>query len=649
MKNRFRNTLCLIALLPALALPGWSQTPPGGPATSPQAGGDLPIPPPAVSRRATALIDRIRQLPPGPERDEVIADLVDIGPPVLALIQAEAERRSPNTMPVMIYALGAIGDKRVIPFLRFHAFHQKGLIYMEALYALALAGDSRALADALRSSYATISFTPEATAMDFIAGSQGPAVTPFLVREIPLRGDESRMAGLGALGTLCDGSAVPFLVEWAKNPNPNDRRFALMALARIGGPEAQKCVLAGLSDPAFPVVEAAAEGAGYLRITAAIPTLGQLLDKTESLALRPRAVWSLGLIGGNEAGKFLLRALTKPRDDVDHALILEALGNAQDSLVIPTLAQESKGTNPVFAQAAIRSLVKIKSRESSDRLLDICTEAPNHSAGLLAARELITRRDPRANPCALRRLAEEIEQRNGLDPVAEEILTDLPLSATIASASTLDSMANKILAPVLQHRLRDAADQIRMVSDLGNNPAQWLEKLDNGTPTEVELAIVRLGDLADPSAVEPLVRRFGQIEPDRAWRIPEALGRIGSERATPFLISLLTGDVYRVPSLIRARKEAVRALARYSKSPQAAEAMKTAFLAERGRLFEPLMAYARMRGAEAIPDLLELKKQLLRRRSSFQTVRHEKVNWAIRLLRDKKEIPLDAIKDGYDM
>jgi hypothetical protein len=185
----------------------------------------------------------------------------------------------------------------------------------------------------------------------------------------------------------------------------------------------------------------------------------------------------------------------------------------------------------------------------------------------------------------------------------------------------------------------------RTVHELGAGIEPWLKLLDEGDLGEVDLAILRLGDLGDPRAVEPLVRLFGRTEPERAWRIPEALGRIGSERGTPFLISLLTDDLYRVPSLARAREEAARALARFSRSVLGAEAARKAYLAERGQAFVALMAYARMRGADAVPDLMVLKKYLLQRRGRLPILRHEKVNWAIRLLREGREIPFAEVAD----
>jgi HEAT repeat protein len=612
-----------------------------------------PAPTPAVVRRVSGIIDRIRQTSNVPERDDFIADLVETGPPALPLVLGELDRHSAATWLAMIYALGGIGDPRAIPVLRRELLHQSGDVYLEVLYALALAGDPDALVLAMRSTNATMSFTPEANAVDFIAGAIGRPALTILLREIPRRSEEARIAGLGALGTLCDADAVPFLLEWSRQPKAVDRRCALMALARIGDPRAGSRIVEALADPDLQVQEAAVEGAGYLREAAAVPTLTSILTNPKvprGARLRSRALWSLGLIGGSTAAAALAEALGGAGAD-ERVLIVQALGNTKEPVAVDALGREALGNAATLATTAVRALVAIPGDASRQKLLEVCGESPVHEAGLEAARELVTRRDPRAMPCVLKQLKEEIDRRHGLDPLAEEVLANLPLVAPLSVASSLETAAEEISAPALQHRLRDAAHLITIVQDQVGHPEKagsiepWLALLDNGTPTEVDMAILRMAEMGDPRAVEPLRNHFGRIDADRAWRIPAALGRIGSERATSFLVQLLTDDVYRVPSLGRAREEAARALASYSKSSAAADALKKAFVADRGRLFVPLMAFARLRGAEAIPDLLQLKPLLLQRRGSEQIVRHEKVNWAIRLLRSGREVPLEEIKD----
>lgn len=603
----------------------------------------FPAPTPAVSRRVAGLVERLRQ-PNLQDRMSLLDELVDIGPEGLPLLIAELERRNRITWPQMVFVLGAVGDSRAIPTLRRELLYQTGKVYQEVLYSLAMAGDSTALIQSLKSSGATLSFEPGANALDFIAGVSGPKAAPLLVREIPRRVEATRIAALGALGTICDTTPVDFLLEWSRQPNPLDRKYALMALARIGDPRASSRMIEALSDPDPRVREAAAEGSGYLHDPRAIPALGPLVTASSG-PVRNHAIWSLGLIGGPAAAAYLKSALQKapPEGEV---LLLQALGNTRDATAGPALAAFSLSPDPSTGVTAVQGLARVTGPNVPDLLLSVCHKAQTLEASLFAARALIDRRDPRVIPCVLQRIRQEIDQHQGLGPESEDLLLEMQSYAPASAASSLESLADSVSSPAIQHRLRSIAEGIRKVQELGSDITMWLQLLESGSPAEVDLAIHRLGDLGDPAAVEPLRRLFGRIEPERAWRIPLTLGRIGSDRATPFLVSLLVDDLYRVPSLGRAREEAIRALARYSRAPQVAQALKETFQADKGRMIVPLLALAKVRGKDALPTLLELKSQILRRRTPNQVEKHERVNWAIRMIRAGMEIPLEEIREN---
>jgi hypothetical protein len=74
-------------------------------------------------------------------------------------------------------------------------------------------------------------------------------------------------------------------------------------------------------------------------------------------------------------------------------------------------------------------------------------------------------------------------------------------------------------------------------------------------------------------------------------------------------------------------------------------ALRTAFIEERGLDLVPLMAYARLRGIDGVPEILAMKPLLLRRLGAIQVQRNEKAVWALRMLRSGKEIPLEDVSD----
>lgn len=646
MGTRFIATLTLLATMAPFARgqeTGVSrqESPPAASLALPAA---FPTPSPAASRRIASLIERLRESPPLAERNEIIDQLVDTGSSVLSLLVAELERRDRNSWPVMVYVLGAIGEQSVLPVLAEHLKRQSGQPYLDVVYAMALAGDDTALSRALKSSHATMSFGQGGNVVDYIAGAMGPRAAPILMREIPRRTVDARVAALGALGTACDDSAVEFLIGWAGNEDALCRRYSLIALARIGDPRALDTMIRALADPDRSVREAAAEGLGYLHQPEAVPALLARLAELPRGPERSMVIWSLGLLGGPDAAKELAVRYERASDH-EADWILQALGHTNDPAALDTLTQAALMGGSTTAEHGVRGLIAIDADEARERLLRICIESRSHAASLLAAAELVSRYDPRATPCITEVLRKDLERRQGLSQGAVEILELLPHAALPGAAEAIEALAAETTAPALTYRLRTASRGIRLVHELGTELDPWLDLLGNGTAEEVELAIRRLGELGDPRAVEPLRRLFGRIEPERSHLIPEALGLIGSERATPFLISLLTSDTYRVDELSRSREEAARALARYARSAHVADALEAAFYADRGRLFLPLMAYAKVRGREGISQLLEMKSLLMRRRDRRSQARHERANWAIRMLRAGREIPLSAISE----
>jgi HEAT repeat protein len=613
-------------------------------------GEPLPMPSPAVARRAGALIEQLRRgHQGGAEREVALEELRSIGAPAIPLLQAELERRSRDTWPEMIYLLGATGDARVLDVLRKEAQRQSGKPLMDTLYAMSLAGDPLALQLALRSAHVSVVFEPGVggTALDFIAGVQGSSAVTTLRENLERRTPEARAAAIQALGTLSCESAVEFLLEWTKREDPQDRRAALTALGRIGDPRARPVVAAALQDPNESVRVAALEAAGWLRDQQLASPLAALARQRQPSIAKLYAVWSLGLIGGPVAAQALGETVNLTLDP-ERPRVLQSLGNARDAAGLATLEREALGPHPHWSGVAVDGLVKLPPSVGRQALLRVCAEASVPESGFLAAVVLTERQEARAIPCIVQRLRLELEHRPGVMAEVDHLLSLLPLFAPNSVAETLDTLAGAIAAPTLQHRLRSTAQLIQLANERGNDAAQWINLLDDGTPLEVDLAIRKLGGLGDPRAVEPLARLFGQIEPERARLIPAALGMIGSERATLFLTQLLTDEIYRVPSLERARSEAARALARYAKSNAAAEALRQAFIDEQGRLFVALLGYARVKGPAATKEIVDLKRMLLARRTPGQVGRNERVNWVLRQLRMGAEIPIDYVNDVVD-
>lgn len=647
-----RVAVVLLALSWATAGAAWASPPQpvaAGAAEAPAqpAVADFGTPSPTLAKAAKAAIERIRRPVSADDRQKAIDELVGLGREALPLVIEELQINHRRTWAVMIYALGASRDPRVLPILAEQLKTKAGLTYLEVLYAMSLAGDDEALLLALRSTSATTPIEESATAVDMIAGSRGRAAVPALIAEIPRRAANSRAAGLAALGTICDASAVPFLLEWSRAESAADRRYALAALARIGDPRAAPRLREALDDPDVYVRATAAEGLGYVRDPASIPRLAALLRTETGESVFVQATWALGLIGGEAAARSLVAVYQAENTlPANRIRILRAIERVQHPAAIPAIDAALADKDANLGHLAVLAAAAIEPKEAArDVLLRACESAPTAEAALIAAQGLVEIRDPRATPCIVRRLRESIAEVQGIGPTAEEVLRALPLTASASVAESLERLASEQSAPAVAHRVRIAATGVRLVQEHGNDLEPWIAMLEKGTPSEVDLALLVLGDLRDPRATEPLMRAFGRIDFERAHEVPRALGLIGSDRATSFLVSLLVDDSYSFEALAEAREEAAIALARYARTEAVAEALLAGFESSEGTTIVPLLAYARVRGPAAIDEILRVKPLLLQRRGGDRVHKHERVNWALRMLRLGRPIEIDALRD----
>jgi len=184
------------------------------------------------------------------------------------------------------------------------------------------------------------------------------------------------------------------------------------------------------------VREAAAEGVGYVREIRALPALIAMSMPSAPPTLRRRALWSLGLIGGSDAASALAAALARKhfrgRARPRHP------GPRTDPSVRRRprhWARKPHGVGYTVAFAAVKALTAVPGQVAADQLLAACADAPVHEAGLEAARALVLRRIL-ARRLRDQRLREEVDLRQGLDPVAEDLLLLLPLVASESAAAS---------------------------------------------------------------------------------------------------------------------------------------------------------------------------------------------------------------------
>ena len=87
-------------------------------------------------------------------------------------------------------------------------------------------------------------------------------LTRWLIARLQMRSVEMRTYVLQALGKVGDESALPAILDAARDSNSTIRRFAVSALADMGGTQAIDALIAALDDPESDIRSAAVMAPG---------------------------------------------------------------------------------------------------------------------------------------------------------------------------------------------------------------------------------------------------------------------------------------------------------------------------------------------------------------------------------------------------
>lgn len=125
-------------------------------------------------------------------------------------------------------------------------------------------------------------------------------LTRWLIARLQMKSLEIRTYVLQALGKVGDESALPVILDAAKDSDSTMRRYAVPALADMGGEQATEALMAALDDPESDIRAAAVMALGEIRAERADDALMPLLGD-EDLSVRVQTVIALGNLGSKQA------------------------------------------------------------------------------------------------------------------------------------------------------------------------------------------------------------------------------------------------------------------------------------------------------------------------------------------------------------
>ena len=266
------------------------------------------------------------------------------------------------------------------------------------------------------------------------------------------------------------GHVIEPLCAELESENPDTRRAAIAALARIGDPKSVPALLRVLHEPELTIEAAGAlarigDARAYESLCellshdraavrqAAIGALNSLGDRRmatdierllvhDNPYLRESAVRIAGYFGYPTCGTLLLERVRDPNESVRRAAV-ETLANLQDERVVPILLEACRDTSAKIRSAAIQSLGYI--------------EAPETLSYVLSA---LSDQDSWVRYYAARALG-QLRNSEAINALMEVARNDSANHVRIAAAEALGAIGGRrvvsILAPLLESEDPDLA------------------------------------------------------------------------------------------------------------------------------------------------------------------------------------------------
>ena len=323
-----------------------------------------------------------------------------------------------------------------------------------------------------------------------------------------------------------------------------------------------------LADEEWHVRRAAAKALGNIGGTEAIRPLIRALTGDKEWSVRRTAADALGEIGSTEAITPLLQALTGDKDGSVRGAAANALGNIGSIEAMPPLLQALTGDKDEYVRrTAANALGRISSIEAIPRLIAVLTGDKDGPVRAAAAEALGEIGNSEAIPSLIaaltgdkngpvRRVAAnalgKIGSAAAIRPLIQTLTADEDSDVRGAAAIALGEVGSAEAIPSLIAALTGDKDSNMRQSaayalgNIGSTEAipRLIAALTGDKDSDVRgNAAGALGTIGNIEPIPLLIQTLAADEYSDARRAAtEALGNIGSTEAIPLLIAALTGD-----------------------------------------------------------------------------------------------------------
>ena len=522
-------------------------------------------------------------------------DLLAIGPPAVAAVQAGLDPANPNLAARSAEVLGALGDRRAIPALRGLAAHRDAQIRSAALWALGALGSAEHV-DAVRAWYDAAAGKDRDRAFDALARSGDPRALEVVVAELvdgSAARRESAAAHLGRFGADAVAALEPLIASNVRK----ERASALDALGSVDHPHADTLLREGLADRDSDAQAAAVRGLArrggadahariatlwssrYTDVRRAVAgALGgfgdpddlevlELLTADGSMSVRSAAARSLGALGKPARRTLRNLSLLGPDGATASQAAIGLLDQVRDADTAVDLLRSrhaevrdlAAGSLDAHGARGLLALVSAVAGED-DRVRGPAATRLRQMGAVVVPDLLIAARDapPAALPEVLGLLAASGEPM-AVPFAARMALDGGDLTIRVAAVRALQKCATADQAmETLVDALDDEAQEVRVaaIDALGvlavpQATALLLDRLEDADRPTRRASARALGRIRQRSALKPLVDAYQHSsarEDDPALRedLVVAIGRIGGRASLKVLIEAVSDTDARV-------------------------------------------------------------------------------------------------------
>ena len=587
---------------------------------------------------------------------DIAWELGQVDPGIVPLLANEAMQGDPTTFYLAVYGLALQRTPEAIASL-YEAIERaenddSGFARTrkaQLVWALAVAGDVRALsvADAGRHLVGDFGMVRGTSTLEMAAIARTPESVELLNAELleaglPQPEDRLRtLYALRAIQRIGHPSSLQALLRWIQSDSSMGRVEAVQGLGYLRDAKATEALFTALSDDHPSVRTLAARAIALQSPAGKFEAIAEALGKAEP---QPRAELYGTLVALDPVAALPILTRYAPSPNGAERI---AICKAASTIGIPAmdlLIQQVADPAMQAGVCAIEALARLDSPRAR-RVVIRAVDSPNWPLALTASRLAADRRWFDAGETMRRRLEKREFPKMLRDHKdrrwSEWLIRQLTRLEDLAAIPLFEQALETQREPLLREALETALRKLHAVREAADDLEKW-EALATGEDEELRrIAYRHLGRGLHGDGDATLLRlALSRAEPEEGAAILDELGGIDSDVSRDVVERILTAPEYQRPELYALRDMAAWSARRLGGERMTA-ALRKSIKIRHARDVRPIVYYALLSGAAAIPLIESVLPARMRFNTAFKGREHDTLRKLIIALADGRT--LDAL------